>query len=115
LPVLTSPQPNAANPIAVTRSNGLTVAWSGGQAGSYIELEISSAIDQNTRADAVCWARAESGSFTIPANVLAALPAGNSGELIFRAFLNPANFPGSGLTASKLVARAVYFVDLAFK
>ena len=115
LPVLTTPQPNAANPISVTRSNGLTVTWSGGQLGSYIELEISSAIDQNTGAEAVCWVAAESASFTVPPNVLLALPAGNSGELTFRAFLNPANLSGSGLTATKLATRVIYFVDLTFR
>ena len=31
MPAMTSPQPDAPNPIAVTRANGLTVTWTGGQ------------------------------------------------------------------------------------
>ncbi len=114
-PVLTSPSPSATNPVPVTRADGMTVTWSGGQPGSYVELEIGSSIDQNTGADAVCWVPADAGSFTVPPNVLLTMPAGNSGELAFRAYLSPGNLSGSGLTVSRLSGRIVYFAPLAFK
>ena len=113
---LTSPPLDAASPVSVTRSNGLTVTWSGSQAG-YIQIEVFGATDNTftTGADVQCNAPAAAGSFTIPPSVLLALPAGNFGQLAFRPFANPANLTGSGLNFSKLLAWSEFVTPLAFK
>jgi uncharacterized protein (TIGR03437 family) len=117
LPTMTSPPPDAANPFSVTRSNGLTVTWSGGQANGPIQLEGFSATDNtNTNgADFLCSAPAGAGTFTVPPSVLLALPAGNFAQLAFRPFANRVSLTGSGLSVSRLVAWYVYFTPLAFK
>jgi hypothetical protein len=101
----------------VTRSNGLTVTWSGGQAITSVEIEAFSCLDNNCNngADIDCWAPAVSGTFTIPASALLALPAGNIGQLTFRPYANDVTFPGSGLNVTALRAWNVYFASLTFK
>jgi hypothetical protein len=117
LPTLTSPPPDAANPFSVTRSNGLTVTWSGGQANAYVQIDVASPTDSNfiTGADVLCVAPAGAGTFTVPPSALLALPAGNLGNLAFRTYANPTNFPGSGLNISAVKAWNVTFAPLAFK
>jgi uncharacterized protein (TIGR03437 family) len=116
LPSMTSPPPDAANPIQVTRSNGLNVAWSGGQANGNIQIELFSCTDNNCNngADVVCWAPTSAGSLNIPPSVLLALPP-RIGELDFRPFATGANFGGSGLNVSVVKAWNVTFTPLSFK
>jgi hypothetical protein len=116
LPSMTSPPPDAANPIQVTRSNGLNVAWSGGQANGNIQIEVFICTDNNCNngADVVCWAPTGAGSFNIPPSVLLALPP-SIGELDFRPFATGANFGGSGLNVSVLKAWNVTSASLSFK
>ena len=99
MPTMTSPTPDAAAPITVTRSNGLTVTWTGGQPNGYVQLEIYNATDNTftTGADIQCSAPAAAGTFTIPANVLMALPAGGFGGLTFRPYANPTAISVTGL------------------
>jgi uncharacterized protein (TIGR03437 family) len=117
LPTMTSPPPDASTPFQVTRANGLTVTWSGGQANGVVELEGFSATDNTGLVgnDFLCRVPAAAGSFTIPPNILLALPAGNFGRLAFRPFANTATLTGSGLSFSKVVAWNVYFTPLAFR
>jgi hypothetical protein len=58
-----------------SRSQDLTITWSGGAAGGLIAI-LGSSADPSTRADASfqCLAPAETGSFIVPAWVLSALP-----------------------------------------
>jgi hypothetical protein len=114
---MTSPQVNAPNPIPVTRANGLTVTWSGGQANEAVQIEVFSPTDNTSTigTDAMCWAPAAAGTFTVPASVLLALPPGNLAGLAFRPFAPYAPLTGSGLSASKLLAWNVYFTALALK
>ena len=71
-------------PTTVTRSNGLTVTWTGGTAGTYVTLFGSSlafAPDSTTSyvgAYFWCTAPASAGSLTVPATVLLAFPASGS-------------------------------------
>jgi uncharacterized protein (TIGR03437 family) len=73
MPTLTSP----TSPSPITRSNGMTVSWTGG--GGSVQLFVSSATDSSntTGSTAVCTAPASAGSFTISPYVLLALPVGN--------------------------------------
>ena len=77
LPTMTSPPPDSASPTPVTRSNGLTVTWSGGSPNGYIQLNGFSYTD-NTGASGVtfqCSVPAGSGTFTIPPSVLMTGPS----------------------------------------
>ncbi|HTS65988.1 MAG TPA: hypothetical protein VMH28_28395, partial [Candidatus Acidoferrales bacterium] len=117
LPTMTSPQPDAPNPIPVTRANGLTVTWSGGQSSGPVQLEVFNSTDNtgNTGADVVCWASASAGTFTIPPRVLLPLPAGNLGGLAFRPFAPYVTLAGSGLGVSKAIAWNVTFTPVSFR
>jgi uncharacterized protein (TIGR03437 family) len=76
-PTLVSPL--SANNFTVTRSNGMTVTWTGGAPNGHVEIQVLSAIDNtfNVGALATCKVPASAGTFTIPSYVLLALPAGN--------------------------------------
>ena len=117
LPTLTSPQPDAPNPIPVTRANGLTVTWTGGQANAAVQIEVQSATDNtyNIGSDIVCWAAAGPGTFTVPPSVLVTLPAGNFAQLAFRPFAPYTTLTGSGLNVSKVAAWNVIFTPLTMR
>jgi hypothetical protein len=76
-PALVSPL--SPNNLAVTRSSGMTVTWTGGDPNGHVEIWVESATDNtNTNgASATCTAPASAGTLTIPSYVLLALPAGN--------------------------------------
>lgn len=103
LPTLVNPQAGAV----VTRSNGMTVTWTGGDPAGTVEIEISSATDSTSTngALAVCTAPAAAGSFTIPPYVLDALPAGDFAGLRFS---SPETY-GPAFTASGLGLGFVQF------
>jgi uncharacterized protein (TIGR03437 family) len=117
MPTMTSPTPDSSTPISVTRSNGLTVNWSGEQANGYIQLEIFNATNNtyNTGADILCSAPAEAGTFTIPGNVLLALPTGSFGGITFRPYANPATIPGTGLDLAFVNAWYTSYTPMSFK
>lgn len=60
----------------VSRSNDLTVTWSGAAAGGIVGI-LGSSADPSTGAEAqfACLTQADAGTFTVPAWVLSALPA----------------------------------------
>jgi uncharacterized protein (TIGR03437 family) len=74
---LVSPVNNAT----VTRSDGLTVTWTGGIANEYMQIEVNSPGDaaNDFGAAAICTVVGNVGTFTIPPYVLLALPATPSG------------------------------------
>ncbi len=90
----------------ISRSQDLTVTWSRGAAGGFVGI-IGSAADPRTGAGAAftCTARADAGSFTVPAWVLSALPAsGPSQEGVPVGFLSlaatlpqPSRFQATGI------------------
>jgi uncharacterized protein (TIGR03437 family) len=114
---MTGPTPDAQNPTTVTRSNGLTVTWTGGQANQTIQLEGFNATDNtyNTGADFMCSVPGSAGTFTIPPTVLSALPPGSFGGLTFRPFATSVNVPGTGLDVAFLKAWYTSFSPLNFK
>ncbi|MGO9097364.1 MAG: hypothetical protein ACLQGV_19355 [Bryobacteraceae bacterium] len=59
---------------SVTRANGVTVNWTGG--AGYVMIDGYSGIStpQNAGAFFICLAQASAGTFTVPSNVLLALP-----------------------------------------
>jgi uncharacterized protein (TIGR03437 family) len=116
-PRLTSPSPDASSPTTVTRSSGLTVTWSGGNDQTYIEIQGFNSTDDtgSLGASFQCNAPSSAGSFTIPPNILMALPAGSSGGLIFAPAILPTNISGTGLNFNQLTFRRETFTPLSLR
>jgi hypothetical protein len=102
-PTLVSPVNNAT----VTRSNGMTVTWTGGDPNGYVRMTVSGATDNTfgNGAAAYCTAPAGPGTFTIPAYVLDALPPGNNAGFTFAPAAPAVSFTASGLTVGILDGR----------
>jgi uncharacterized protein (TIGR03437 family) len=85
----------------VTRSQPLTVTWSGASSGQIVQISgISTDLPANSSARFTCIAAAGSTSFTIPAMILQTLPAsslGVQGTLAVGAIGPTATFAASGL------------------
>jgi len=67
---------------SVTRSSGVTVHWSGGTPGTWVEIDGDSIGDQ-VYGGFYCLSPIEPDAFTVPAAVLSALPAGTGGMTLF--------------------------------
>ena len=97
----------------VTRSAGLTLNWTGGDAAQDVVVAAVLASDDaaNSAGMALCVAAAEAGSFAIPAYVLAALPASSDNAVQVPAWVfvasarvrNPSRFSAPGLDAGFIV------------
>jgi uncharacterized protein (TIGR03437 family) len=89
---------NASSVGTVTRSQGVTVNWTGGGSG-FVEIaggSIATSTSALFSAAFVCDAAASAGTFTVPASVLLALPAG-TGSLGVSNYTMPQSFTASGL------------------
>ena len=90
---------NATAVTTVGRSQGVTVNWTGGAAGTYVQISGGSTANINGRQVTVsftCSAPVSAGTFTVPVPVLLALPAG-TGSLGVSNFTNFQTFTASGL------------------
>jgi len=102
---LTLTTPNPTGSIApVTRSNGMTVSWTGGGAGSIVGIDVSGVTDNTYSNGAVvyCEVPASAGTFTVPPYALLALPPGNFGGLVFRQRTPEVPLTATGLNAGQL-------------
>jgi len=109
---------NMTSITSVTRANGLDVTWTGGIAGSYVEISGSSIALQVTAtnelgASFACTAPVSAGSFTVPAAVLESLPAsGNIAGVVISGSLDLANYSAGQFTAPGLdLGLAVFATD----
>lgn len=75
LPALTNPA--TSTNLTVTRSNGMTVNWTGGAGNILLQVGSNTDSSGNTGTTVNCTAPASAGSFTIPAFALLALPPTN--------------------------------------
>jgi hypothetical protein len=88
---------NQSAAVSVTRSSGLTIAWTGGTSGTYVSIAgVSSASSTAATAGFTCLAPVSAGQFTVPAYILAALPAG-TGSVTVDDHTNYQPFTASGL------------------
>lgn len=97
----------------VTRSAGLTVNWTGGDAAQDVVIAAVLASDDaaNSAGMALCVAPADAGSFAFPAYVLGALPASSDNAVQVPAWVfvasarvrNPARFSAPGLDVGFIV------------
>jgi uncharacterized protein (TIGR03437 family) len=96
MPALVSP----VNNTTVTRSDGMTATWTGGDPNGTVNIQVSSALD-NTFTNgrrAACRAPAGAGTFTIPPYVLQALPAGAFGGFTINPETAAVPFTATGLS-----------------
>ncbi|MBZ5606508.1 MAG: hypothetical protein LAO79_29825 [Acidobacteriia bacterium] len=75
-PILTWTNSSAA--ATVTKSSGLTVTWTGGTPGSYVEINGEAGPGANSQSY-TCIAHVEDGKFTVPSYILQALPDATNG------------------------------------
>ena len=107
---------NAAQVASVTRSQGVSVTWTGGASGSYVSIGGSSTATINGKLVTVtfaCQAPVAAGQFSVPVPVLLAMPPGN-GSLIVGDYTNFQLFTASGLDFGILVGAATTSKSLAY-
>jgi len=95
---------NASQISSVSRSQGVNVTWTGGAAGSYVEISGGSTATiggQSTTVAFVCVAPVAAGQFTVPPPVLLSLPAG-SGTLAVGDYANIKLFTAPGIDLGML-------------
>jgi uncharacterized protein (TIGR03437 family) len=100
VPKLTSP----ADGTTVTRSNGMTVTWTGGEPNGSVRIVVSSAFDGSfsTGRQAFCQAPAKAGKFTIPSYILTALPASNFAGMVLQPAPASLPFTASGIALGSI-------------
>jgi uncharacterized protein (TIGR03437 family) len=98
-PALTTPAPSS-----ITRANGLTVSWSGGSANASVQIQLQGATDSSglTGSQVVCQVPSTAGTFTVPAYVLSALPAGPNGAFNFTPYAAEAPITATGLVYGEI-------------
>ena len=115
---------NQAAVTDVTRSNGQPVTWTGGDpTGNVLIVGTSSSGTDANAVGAVytCYAKTSDGQFTIPAQVLLALPASvtvqgvPTGSLAVGSVGTPKSFSASGLDAGYLVYTNLSLKNLNYK
>ena len=95
---------NASQIASINRSQGVNVTWTGGAAGSYVEITGGSTATiggQSTTVAFICLAPVAAGQFTVPAPVLLSLPAG-SGILSLGDYSNIKLFTAPGIDLGML-------------
>jgi len=102
---------NSSSITTVTRSQGVTVNWTGGNSNTYVEISGSAFSGSSQTAVGgffYCTAPVSAGTFTVPASVLLSLPPTGSitesgvtipipGTLVVGNYSNPVSFTASGL------------------
>jgi hypothetical protein len=104
-----SNQAAAAN---VTRSAGLPVSWTGGASGAFVTISGTSTNGVNA-GTFTCAVPAAAGQFTVPAYVLAAVPAG-TGTVTVTDGTNYQPFTASGLDLGIAQAMVSYQVSTTY-
>jgi uncharacterized protein (TIGR03437 family) len=93
---------NSSSDGTVTRTQGVTVTWTGGAQGTYVQIGGDSS-STGFSASFVCDAPVSAGSFAVPVAVLLALPAG-SGGLTVSNYTNPASVTIPGVDFGYAIA-----------
>jgi uncharacterized protein (TIGR03437 family) len=105
---------NRSSATTVNRPQGVTVTWSGGDPASYVQISGGSSTAAGPRAFFGCTAPVSAGSFTVPAEVLLSLPAGQ-GFLAVANFVNPQQFSAANLDAGYATGYVSYISAVAYQ
>ena len=109
-------QPSSLFPrVVYQRANGLTVTWTGGDPGGYVEI-IGNTFAFNTTVlpSFVCRAQTSDGSFTVPPSVMLALPA-DPVDLAVAQFSAAAPFTAGGLDSAAVFFEWISTAYVAFQ
>jgi hypothetical protein len=110
-PLIVWTNPNAAT--TVTRSQGLSVTWSGGKPGSFVIIGGSTeGMDGPLTATFTCFAPQAAGQFTVPPYILLGLPAGKGGVSIQNS--NATQFSTTGLDHATAVGGQLFQVNSTY-
>jgi uncharacterized protein (TIGR03437 family) len=120
-PLLTWPLQSTIN--SVDRSSGVTVSWTGGDPQGYIAIDGSdyaSPVTGSVGASFHCIAKTTDGHFTVPPEVLLALPASLQsnpflGTLALTAYGAPVRFQAPGLDYGVASASLTISTEVAYK
>ena len=104
---------NSASDGTVTRTQGVTVEWTGGADGTYVQIS-GDAATTGFSASFVCDAPVSAHSFTVPPAVLLTLPAGN-GSLSVNNYTNPKSFTAPNLDFAFAVAFVSDAIDAIYQ
>jgi hypothetical protein len=96
--------PSASSVVAIDRTQGVTVTWSGGAPGVTVTINGSASANGIT-GSFTCQAPLSAGTFTVPPPATLALPAG-AGTLSLTVNTNPTIFSATGLDAGYLLDSA---------
>jgi hypothetical protein len=97
----------------VDRTQGLTVTWTGGLAGTYVLLSGTSTSSSVT-AGFSCRVAVEAGQFTVPAYILLGLPAGSGGTSVQQQD-TVSSFSATGLDIAGVTGAIEYSVASTYK
>ena len=86
---------NMSSITSVTRSQGITIDWTGVDPSSYVSITGSSS-NSNVTASFTCFAPQAALSFTVPSYITLALPAGSGSLFVFNQTM-PVNFTAMGI------------------
>jgi uncharacterized protein (TIGR03437 family) len=114
---------NRTSLTTVDRSQPLTITWAGAPAGSWVIIRGTSYLADwisPSYSTFTCLANAEDLAFTVPAYVLAALPATPSSfpiptSLSVANGITPASFTATGIQVGVFLAASVNFKSVTFK
>jgi uncharacterized protein (TIGR03437 family) len=101
----------------VNRSQGLTITWSGGTPGTFVEIDgTAPTTDGSLTQEFTCAAPASAGQMTVPPSVLLAMPAASNGQLIVYTYALPVAFTATGLDAGFVAGELISgFVTATYK
>jgi len=105
---------NQAAAATVVRSQGLPITWTGGSAGTYVTISGSSS-SGSVSGFFSCLAPVAAGQFTVPAYVLATLPASTSGSLSVGNETVPTSFTATGLNFGYAIGIVDYGITAAYQ
>ncbi|HKW97248.1 MAG TPA: hypothetical protein VJN43_05905 [Bryobacteraceae bacterium] len=104
---------NQAAITEVDRSQNLTVTWSGGMPGTWVQIGGGSTTI-SVSGTFVCIAPASAGRFTVPSYVLLASPVGNGGISLINQNSNQ-NMPLPGIDYPNVIAETESSISVPFK
>jgi len=97
----------------ITRAQGVTVDWTGGDAGTYVQIS-GSATTVGATVFFVCDAPVSPATFTVPPAVLLALPAAGGGLQVSN-FTTPRSFTATGLDFGSAASSVSAFVSTTYQ
>jgi uncharacterized protein (TIGR03437 family) len=105
---------NQAAGATVVRSQGVVVNWTGGEPGTYVFISGGSS-SGSASSYFVCFAPVAAGTFTVPAYVLATLPASTGGGLEVANQTAAQTFTATGLDYGYAIGEVAYDVNTTFQ